>query len=252
MPVDLKFYTENTMELNEINAGQVRMNYGTITPIKIQNAGQDKARRVIIAANALNTIEELTQSLGSSTAATQEYNKQLKAASWKTFSLNKDGPYVESLELGNINANSFLEGEQIIKESFSNKERCIFQDVWSYCLETMGDNALKIYKNESKSQTAQRKTINFGEKRDIEITFKLNYERQVADYSNGKNCLVIFPVRINNYGLGYILSFQLRASDGKLFFGIYKNGKGMIDNLNRVYGTRIIDTNGLNHMIPIN
>lgn len=64
MAVDLKFYTENVMELEEIDVGQVRMNHGTIQPVKIKNIGTDRAKNVSIASGTLNTLEELKITLG--------------------------------------------------------------------------------------------------------------------------------------------------------------------------------------------
>lgn len=248
MAVDLKFYDEDVMLLDEIDGGQSRINYGNITPIKIKNEGKDKARNVIIGACPLNTLDELKTTM-SDTEAEKEYKKQLQAASWKTFCLTKDGNYVTELELGNIAPESFLEGKLLQNEPFNDKDTSLFQKAWSFCLEKWGNNSLSIYKNASKSQTAQRKQINIGKKRDIEIKFKLNYERQKEDY-NKSNCLVIFPVRIDSRGYGYILSFQFRASDGKCYFGVYKNGKGMVNNLNRTYGTRFLNTVGFLEFDP--
>ena len=59
MAVDLRFYNQDVMKLDEINGGESRINYGTITPIKIANEGKDKARGVIIGACPLNTLDEL-------------------------------------------------------------------------------------------------------------------------------------------------------------------------------------------------
>lgn len=242
MAAELQFYDDKSLVLNEIDGGEARINYGTITPIKIKNNGNDKARQVIISSSPLNSLEELKSSLGSE-AGEKEYDKQKIAASWKTFSLTEDGNFTPELSLGTIAAKSFLGGTQTMNETFSDKENCLFKDVWSYCLEDMSNGSLKIYKNQAKSQTAQRKEIAIGEKRDISIQFKLNYEYESESY-NKNSCLVIFPVRIGNTGTGYILSFQFRASDGKCFFGVYKNGKGMVSNLSRTYGTRIMDTGG--------
>lgn len=249
MAVELKFYTPDIIDMNEIDAGNVRMNYGTIVPVKIKNEGKDKARNVIIASNTLNSLEELESEYDNAEKAEAEYKKQKLAASWKSFSLEEDGVYKERLELGNINAGEFLNGEQTIEETFTNKDKCVLQDVWSYCLETMRNNSLKIYKNEAKSQTAQRKDVNVGKRRDVQIMFKMNYEREASAY-NKSNCLVIFPVRINDKGVGYLLSFQFRASDGKMYFGVYKDGKGMVSNLSRTYGTRFIDIGGFKAFDP--
>lgn len=242
MAVDLQFYTEDVMELDVIDAGESRINYGTITPIVIKNEGTDRARACILSACPLNTLEELKTEM-SEEEAVLEHEKQKNAASWKTFCLKKDGNYTPELEIGNINAGYFLQGEQTIAEPFSNKETSLFQDVWSYCLESWGNNGIKIYKDQAKSQTAQRKSIDIGERKNVEIKFKLDYEYDSSAF-NKSSCLVIFPVRVDSRGYGYILSFQFRASDGKMFFGVYKDGKGMVDNLNRTYGTRIFDTNG--------
>ena len=242
MAVDLQFFDENVMEINEINAGESRMNYGTITAVKIKNEGTDRARDCIISACPLNTLEELKSTMGEEDAIA-EYKKQQQAADWKSFSLVENGVYVSSLELGNIQAGKFLEGVQTLQEPFSNKDTSIFKDIWSYCKESWGQNAIKIYKDQAKSQSAQRKQIDIGSRRDVEIKFKLSYEYDASSYAKN-NCLVIFPVRIDSRGYGYVLSFQFRASDGKCFFGVYKDGKGMTSNLNRTYGTRIFDTNG--------
>lgn len=242
MAVELKFYDEDVMELNEIDAGESRMNYGTITAVKIKNEGTDRAKNCIIDSCPLNTLDELKTTMNDEEAKA-EYEKQLMAASWKSFSLIKDGNYSTELELGNINPGCFLEGTQTLQEPFSNIETSMFQSVWSYCLEQWSNNSLKIYKDTAKSQTAQRKVLNIGEHRDIDIKFKLNYDYDSSAYAKS-SCLVIFPVRIDPRGYGYILSFQFRASDGKCFFGVYKDGKGMVSNLSRTYGTRIFDTNG--------
>lgn len=242
MPVDLQFFNEESLLLKEIDVGESRINYGTITPIKIKNNGKDKARNVIISADTVDSLEDLRKSMSEENAI-KEYNKQYVASKWKTFSLSQDGVFKDSLELGNIDAESFLKGSQTINESFVSKEDCLFQNVWSYCLESMGNGGLKIYKEQARSQTAQRKEIAIGKKRDVSIQFKVNYEYDSNEYANN-SCIVLFPVRIGETGTGYGLSFQFRAKDGKCFFGVYKNAKGMVSNLSRTYGTRIIDTNG--------
>lgn len=241
MSVELKFYSEDVMELDVIDGGTSRINYGQITPVKIKNEGLDKARQCILSSGTLNSLDELQTLLGE-VEGEEEYNRQLTAASWKTFCLTKDGEYKSEIELGEINPQSFLEGEETIQEQFTNKEKSLFQDSWSYCKEQWGNGSLKIYKDTAKSQAAQRKQIDIGNKRDVDIRFKLKYDYDSDAYAKS-NCLVIFPVRVDDRGYGYILSFQFRASDGKCYFGIYKNGKGMLTNLNRVYGSRIFDTN---------
>lgn len=242
MSADLQFYNEKSVLLKQIDGGEARINYGTVTPIKIKNVGKDRAKQVTISAAPLNTLAELKKEL-SATAAEEEYDRQKMAASWKSFCLTGDGNFVSELNLGSIAADSYLTGTQTLNETFSDKETCLFKDVWSYCLEDMENGGLKIYKNQAKSQTAQRKEIAIGKRRDISVQFKLNYEYESESY-NKNSCLVIFPVRIGDTGTGYILSFQFRASDGKCFFGVYKNGKGMVSNLSRTYGTRIMDTGG--------
>lgn len=240
MPVQLQFLNMNNEEIDlgeGLDLGVSRKGRPVITPIKIKNVGNITARDIILEATTLNEQNEVDE---------VEYANQLKAASWKSFSLDKDGEYVKELRLGDLKPNRFIEGYQTLHEKFENSTSCMFKEVWCTGVSNFQDNHLVLHKNdyEEKGAVARRmKCETLARPRDLEMEFKLSFEANPEEESL-TDAMIVFPVRINSKGdgNGYIFIVTYRRADNKFMVNIYKNGKGMESNNDRVYGTKIFDT----------
>lgn len=249
MAVDLKFLDmeNNPIDLTSgLDYGLTRKNVPSILKFKIKNAGNLKAHHLLLSAGTLNSSNEVSS---------QEYQNQLKSASWKSFSLKEDGEYVAQLDLGDLEPNAFVEGVKEVNENFVNAEKCIFKEDWSTGITVFKDE--KVYLNklngDPMGNVARRMDCPaLGQPRDVWIDFRADIVSD-SSYNNTTVGLIVFPVRINSKGdgKGYLFSFQFRRKDNTFFMGIYKDAKGMTANNDRVYGTRIFDVGSFQPFDPM-
>ena len=240
MPVKLQFLNMDNEEIDlseGLDLGVSRKGRPVITPIKIKNVGNVTARDIILEATTLNEEDDVDG---------DEYANQLKAASWKTFSLDKDGEFVKELRLGDLKPNRFIEGYQTVEEHFESSSSCMFKEVWNTGVTKFEDNSLVLHKvdYEEKGSVGRRmKCEGLSRPRDLEMEFKLDFQANPEEESL-TDAMIVFPVRINSKGdgNGYIFIVTYRRADNRFMVNIYKNGKGMESNIDRVYGTKIFDT----------
>ena len=79
--------------------------------------------------------------------------------------------------------------------------------------------------------------------KNVEIAFKMKLEVD-SSFTNYDSAILNFPLRMGTKKdqRGYCISFQKRRKDGKLYAAFYKGGKGMVENLDRDYGTNLYNT----------
>ena len=103
MAVNLKLYDEDDNEialLDGIDFGLTRMRYPVVKKMYLRNLGNDNVKNLTITADTLNKKEDISN---------EEYEKQVKAKSWKSFSLDNKN-FSEILDLGKVLKGSYYEG----------------------------------------------------------------------------------------------------------------------------------------------
>lgn len=238
MPSELKFLDMENQEINinGLDLGLVRKGTTNISKVKIKNTGNITARDLILSADTLNTNDEVTEA---------EYQNQLLAKSWKSFSLKENGVYLDKLNLGDILPDKFVEGIKDIDVNLANSGVCIFKEAWSTAITEFKDETLIFRKADGEingNVTRRMSCYDLGVPKDVEIEFNLNPIVD-ATVSSESDAMVSFPVRLNSNGdgKGYMFVFQYKRTNNRFSIAIYKDAKGLVDSVDRVYGTRIFD-----------
>lgn len=231
MAVEFELYNNKDEKLDAVNLGNIRRGHDTIYELKLKNAGTTTARNVVISAETLNNSSEVSE---------EEFGKQKNAKNWKSFSLKKNGVYTSSLNLGDIKAGRYLEGENNNVVSFLNENACILKTKWTTGTSTFEDGKLKLEKSASVTSCSRRMTLeSLGITRNVDVTFNIDINSKDVSETT---LLLGFPVRIGNDGYGYMVNFQFKKSDCTYLFSVYKNAKGMISDNNKIYGNKMFDT----------
>lgn len=240
MAVELQFLDMNNKEISlttGVDYGLTRKGIPVIKAVKLKNVGDVTARDLILTATTLDSSAQVSP---------EEYENQLIAASWKSFSLTENGEYNKKLNLGNIRPGRFLEGTKYLTEEFTSQHDCMFKEVWSTGITEFKENKIVFKKldNETKGNIAKRMSCSsLKAPRDLKVEFNVEFNSQ-ADIESEMNAMLIFPVRMNSKGddTGYLILFQYNRQENRFYASIHKNAKGMASNIDRVYGTKIFDT----------
>lgn len=238
MSVNLKLYDDKDNEITIVDGmdyGLTRVNYPSIKQVYIKNLGNSNAENCSLRADVLNDKADV---------GIEEYNKQLQAKSWKSFSLDNK-VYHEFLDLGRIGRGSYLEGERNIKFDLTSSLGTLKEE-WTNAVPSFIDHKLYFrkttYESEDKTQGtgSGRFLADIGNVRDIDISFYMTY---IGDKNTSYSAIATFliPIRIGADGFGYGLAIQRNRENGKMFMAIYKRIKGMLDANTSIMGTRIAD-----------
>ena len=239
MAVNLKLYDENDKEItltDGVQLGLTRVRYPETKTLYLRNLGNTNAENLTISADTLNQIEDVGQ---------KEYDNQLLAKSWKGFSLDNRN-FVPFLDLGHILKGSYYEGIKEVKFDLTSSNGSLKEE-WTNGLPNYIDSKFVFrkmtYDSEDQTQgtASGRFNINVGTIRDIDLTFYMEYLGD-SDSSYTAIATLLIPIRVGSDGFGYGLSIQRNRANNKMFFGIYKRAKGMLDANTSILGTRIIDT----------
>lgn len=240
MAAELQFLDMNNEEISletGIDYGLSRKGIPIIKAVKLKNVGDVTARDLILTATTLNSSSEVSA---------EEYENQLVAASWKSFSLVQDGEYSQKLNLGDVRPGRFLEGTKTVKEEFASQKDCMFEDVWSTGITEFKEEKMTFKKltDDSKGNIAKRmRCTKLTAPRDLKVEFNMEFNSE-PDVESEMNGMLIFPIRMNSKGdeTGYLVLFQYNRQEDRFFVSIHKNAKGMASNIDRAYGTKIFDT----------
>ena len=240
MAVNLKLYDEDDNEitlLNGIDFGLTRMRYPVVKKMYLRNLGNDNAKNLTITADTLNKKEDISN---------EEYEKQVKAKRWKSFSLDNKN-FSEILDLGKVLKGSYYEGIKEVKFDLTSSKGTLKEE-WTNAVPNFIDSKLVFrkttYESEDKAQGtgSARFLVDIGTVRDIDLTFYMNY---IGDSNTSYSAIATFliPIRIGSDGFGYGLLIQRNRANNKMFFAVYKRTKGMLDANTSIMGTRIININ---------
>lgn len=168
-----------------------------------------------------------------------------EAVDWKAFKLYDDSLPTKQLVLGDLFPNSYFEGQEAKKIEFV-KGDSMFREVWNTGIIEYHTSSIKFVKNTGDGSGISGARIaldGLGLLKTLDVSFKTKMEVDLS-YENYDTTIINFPIRMNsNKDLkGYCISFRRRRSDNKFYASVYKNGKGMVDNQDRDYGTNFYNS----------
>lgn len=242
MPVSLKVINENNQEINlntGIDLGLIRKGLPSITKFKIKNEGNVTARQLIISTTTLNSNNEVSS---------EEYNNQLKATKWKSFSLYENKGFSSQLQLGDVKPSGFVQGVKETNVNLVSSEETNLTDSWSTGITEFKNNAMTFKKSDGNTngQIAKRMmctdVVSCGY---FQVEFNVDFTTTTQGQSTTLP-YISFPVRINSNGdnRGYLFMLRYRRDDKKFIVAIHKNAIGMTSNTERDYGEKIFETIG--------
>ena len=236
MPANLVITDKDGQEIDiyqGLDFGLTRKGLPNFQEIKIRNTGNVAAKDVVLTAIPMSAVGEVTE---------EEYENQMKATQWKSFGYEQNGLFSQYLSIGDIKANSSLEGTKTTSVEFdSHFSGTHFTS--GEITRTPNSLTLSQFANEVKDGTSCRITSDtFKACRDVEISFNLEFE---ARNGEGKqDTLVVFPVRMNskNNKMGYLMVVKYIPTSKRFSVSIWKDAKGIESHYDRDYGTKIFES----------
>lgn len=224
MGADIRLIDEKGNDITDstINFGKARLGFPTTQKIKILNQGDKIAYNLKFSS---------------------ESNDSLIANDWKFFQMYENSEQTQEISLGDLGPGKYLEGMQ--EKSVEFIQNGILSEKWNTGEILYDAKNLKFIKNtgDGSGISAARLEWNLDNVKNFEMEFKIKLEADLS-YDNFDTAILNFPLRMNSRKdqRGYCFSFQKRRKDGKIYSAIYKGGKGMVENLDRDYGTNIYNT----------
>ena len=216
-----------------LDFGLTRKGLPSFQEIKIKNTGNTAAKDIVLTAIPMNSAVEVSD---------EEYENQVKATQWKTFGYEQDGIFSKYLSIGDIKANSALEGTKNTSIEFDSHFTGTHFTSGNL---SKAPNYLKLsqFDGEIKDGTSCRvKSEMFRSARDVEISFNLEFEARNGE--GRQDTLVVFPVRMNskNNKMGYLMVVKYIPTSKRFSVSIWKDAKGIESHYDRDYGTKIFES----------
>jgi hypothetical protein len=222
LAVDLKFYDANGSEISLDKSvgghdfGTVRKGQQYVYPVVVKNVGSNDAKGLYVKGSPLNSIND---------ANATEYNNQVRASTWKSFSLLPNRDFVTQLNLPNIPANSTMIGKQEFIENFTNPANSYWKNdtLTGHLFQWTGTGLVCTPTNGETSTTsffARADATGWGNAKEADCIFKfLMPNTSVAGSSFG-----MIGFRMNSLGdeKGYIVNLKRVNTNNTCFFEIRK------------------------------
>lgn len=224
MGADIRLIDQKGQDITDtaINFGKARLGFPTTKKVKVYNAGDKIAYNI-----------ELE-------ALQHESSDSYK---WKCFRMYEDSKAVKKINLGDLGPGKYLEGTK--KEEIEFISDGILMEKWNTGGIIYDTKSIKFVKNtgDGSGISAARLEWNINNIKNIEVSFKIKLEVDKS-FENYDSAILNFPLRMNSRKdhRGYCVSIQKRRKDGKIYIAFYKGGKGMVENLDRDYGTNLYNT----------
>lgn len=241
MAVNLQFYDSSSQILDTtigLDLGTVRRGYDHISKIYVKNEGDTTAQNVTLTSGQEDPSDE----------------NQILASKWQTFSLDNK-IFSSSLDLGDIEPDSFAAGTSSREDRFESSSESLFKFLLGSVKYDFTSPILSYYQTDATSQSYGRSQIALENAKNIDFSFKLGYNGNKEIFSslpaNQQNVsMAIFAVRINasgesrdNDNTGYLIEIFTSPKYENLFqLKITTGGKGIAGQSDRSYGTVIADT----------
>ena len=236
MPANLVITDKDGQEIDlyqGLDFGLTRKGLPSFQEIKIRNTGNVAAKDVVLTAIPMSAVGEVSE---------EEYENQMKATQWKSFGYEQNGLFSQYLSIGDIKANSSLEGTKTTSVEFDSHFTGTHFTSGNL---SKAPNYLKLsqFDGEIKDGTSCRvKSEMFRSVRDVEISFNLEFEARNGE--GRQDTLVVFPVRMNskNNKMGYLMVVKYIPTSKRFSVSIWKDAKGIESHYDRDYGTKIFES----------
>lgn len=230
MPVILSVTNDDGKNVVEegIDLGLSRKGKPNDSVFYIENQGNTVAREVTLIGSALHSLEDVENNIISQ----EEYEKEQLAGKWKQFSLQPDSGFQYELNIGDIQAGTYLSGTQTQELSTQSEGLFPFNPVHTNANLIFKDNTFTYEKDSNgyASMRLQHKDPKIRSTKHFELTFGLAFE--VNEDSSKWDANVPYfsiPVRNNSKGdgLGYGFLFAYNRENGTVVVSIQKDMVGI-------------------------
>ena len=216
MPVLLKVFNvdNSAMDMEEgIDLGLSRKGKDNISSFLLKNEGNTLARDVIVVGSPLHDLKDVEDGIISE----EDYQKEVIASQWKTFSLDPNGEFVKELNLGRIYAGLYVQGTQLTEISTQSEGLFPYNAVHSNAEFVFKDNVFSYQKanltpNGYSSLRMQHEDPNKRKTRHFELTFKPEFIFDDKVELDTTPPYISIPVRNNlkgdNKGYGFLMTYN--------------------------------------------
>jgi hypothetical protein len=240
--VDIRFFDIDGREITEIgyDFGITKKNTRYEYPVIIKNLGDTDATGLSVSGSPLNSPVDVPS---------EEYERQLLASTWQTFSLLPSLGFSSTLELPNIPAGQTMVGLKEFRENFSNpvSSAWVNDTLDGHIFQWTGSSLLCVDGNENDGKIyAKVDSLGWGNNKEIDFTCKFNTPANNVPGS----AFIMFCLRRNSIGdqRGYALNLKRTAPSGSGGTGIFEIRKcaGLFDNGRNDFGTILVTSQSFN------
>lgn len=217
MPVSLKVFNKDNTSIDMvegIDMGLSRKGEGNISSFLLKNEGNILARDVTVSGAPLHSLEDVENGV----ITLEEYNREVVASKWKTFSTDPNGDFVPVLNIGKIYSGFYLQGVQHKEISTQSEGLFPFNVVHSNAEMLFKDNVFTYQKagatgNGYSSLRLRHEVPAERMTRHFELTFKPQFTK-VKDSSawDSASPYISIPVRNNlkgdKKGYGFLFMYN--------------------------------------------
>lgn len=252
MPVILKVLNLEDKDIvgTGMDLGLSRKGTPTQGSFLIKNEGNTVARDVIVYGAPLHTPQDVENHV----ITQEEYDKEIIASKWKTFSLDPEGTFVPELKLGRIQAGLYVQGIQEEEISTQSEGLFPFNPVHSNAEMVFKDNIFNYQKanlspNGYSSMRLQHEDPTKRMTRHFELTMKLKFIFSDNTEELDENPpYVSVPVRNNlkGDGKGYGFLFAYDRSNNSVIVSVRTDMVGITSHYDGlIVGTSMFQTRSI-------
>lgn len=257
MPVLMKVFNTDgtTMDMSKgIDLGLSRKGKDNVASFLLKNEGNTQARDVILTGAPLHDLQDVENGVISE----EDYQKEVLASQWKTFSLDPNGKFVRELNLGTILAGQYVQGTQYNEISTQSEGLFPYNPVHSNAEMKFSDNVFSYQKvglspNGYASIRLQHEDPSKRSTRHFELTFKPQFLFDEDSELDSTPPYISIPVRNNlrgdEKGYGFLMSYDrenntVTVSVRTEFIGVTTHYDGLRVGT-AMYQTRAIQLDGV-------
>ncbi|MDD4804551.1 MAG: hypothetical protein PHN69_05185 [Candidatus Pacebacteria bacterium] len=246
MTVDIRFFNEDGAEISldkttgGHNFGVTRKNAQYVHPVIVKNLGDSDATNVYVGASPLNAPNEIPL---------EEYNKQVLAASWQTFTMLPSKGFDSTINLPDIPAGQTMKGLKEYNEYFTNpvSSAWVNDTLEGHTFQWTGSSLMCIDGTENDGKIyAKVDAQGWGNNK--EIDFICEFNTPVNETSG--SAFIMFCLRKNCLGdqKGYLLNLKRRSTTGAggTAFWEIRKAAGLFDNGKNDFGSILVTSQQFN------
>lgn len=224
MAASFKFYDEKGVELSHdpvtggVDFSTVKILKSKTVPFKIRNTGDTSATDCEIGATTYHSLGEVSES---------EYQKELLAKNWKSFSFSPTSDFSPTLNIGTIEAGQFAKGMASDLDDFTKDNGIWTKEDMGSGTSSYSPNGLYIDGGAEGNAVSFKTLFTHTESLDeciAESTVKFSH----AIGWTKQNSFIMFVFRKNSNGdnFGYNVMAKVNNTDGQFMFDVRRESSG--------------------------